>query len=99
MRTEPVQIFGEIAKCLLIGLTIFYVLDWGVFEVRRARGTAMGSVPVEQYLQTPLKDNKAEYDYMGTADQSCSRTLFPQYAASQWNLPCWWLERHKAEWE
>lgn len=98
MRT-PLEILGEAAKFLLVGLAVLYVLDWTVFEARRARGTAMGSVAVEQYLQTPLKGSKAEYDYLGTANQVCSRTLFPQYAASQWNSPCWWLERHKAQWQ
>lgn len=99
MRTLALEILGLAAKYLIIGLAILYVSDWSVFEVRRMRGAAMGSVTVEQYLQTPLKGNKAEYDYMGTADQPCSRTLFPQYAASQWNSPCWWLRRHKAQWE
>jgi len=99
MRIQPLQILGEGAKYLLIGLTVLYALDWSVFEVRRARGTATGNVAVEQYLQTPLKGNKAEYDYLGTTDQSCPRTLFPQYAASEWSSPCWWLEQHKARWE
>jgi hypothetical protein len=99
MRIEPLELSGQIAKCLLLGLILLYLLDWGVFELRRARGNGMGSVSVEQYLQTPLKGQKAEYDYLGTAEQTCSRTLFPQYAASQWNPPCWWLQRHKAQWE
>jgi len=99
MRISPLEILGKAAKYLLVGLAILYVSDWSVFEVRRARGTAMGSVAVEQYLQTPLKGDKAEYDYLGTANQTCSRTLCPQYAASQWNLPCWWVKRHKAQWE
>jgi hypothetical protein len=99
MRIEPVQILGETAKYILLGLLVVYTGDWSSFEVRRAGGAAMGSVPVEQYLQTPLKGDKAEYDYMGTTDRSCSRTLFPQYAASQWNLPCWWVARHKAQWQ
>jgi len=99
MPIEPLEILGKGAKYFLIGLLVLYALDWSVFEVRRARGTAMGSVPVEQYLQTSLKGGKAEYDYLGTANQSCARTLFPQYAASQWNLPCWWVERHRARWQ
>jgi len=99
MPNQPFEVLGEIAKYLLIGLAIAYVLDFSVFEVRRARGTAMASAPVEQYLQTPLKGNKAEYDYLGTTNQACGRSLFPQYADSQWNAPCWWLERHKAQWQ
>ena len=99
MRIDPLDLSGRIAKYLLVVLLLLYALDSTVFVVRRSRGTAMGSVPVEQYLQTSLKGNKAEYDYLGTSNQSCSRTLFPQYAASQWNLPCWWMARHKAQWQ
>ena len=99
MRIQALDILGEAAKRLLVGLAVLYVLDWSVFEARRARGTAMSTVQVEQYLQTPLKGNKAEYDYMGTNNQSCSRTLFPQYAASQWTSTCWWLQKHKAQWQ
>ena len=80
-------------------MAVLYILDWSAFEVRQMRGTAMGSVSVERYLQTSLKGNKAEYDYLGTADQACSRTLFPQYAASAWSVPCWWLQRHKTQWQ
>jgi len=99
MAIHPLEILGKAAKYFLISLTILYAVDWTVFEARRVRGTAMGSVAVEHYLQTALKGNKAEYDYMGTTEQSCSRSLFPQYAASQWTTPCWWLVRHKAQWQ
>jgi len=93
------RILGLAAKYLLIGAAILYALDFGVFQARRLRGTAMGSVAVDQFLATPLKGNKAEYDYLGTANQTCSRSLFPQYAASNWNTPCWWLTRHNATWQ
>lgn len=99
MRIEPIEILGQTAKYVLIGAALLYLLDWSVFALRRTRGTAMGNVAVEQYLQTPLKGDKAEYDYMGTSDQPCSRTLFPQYASQQWSVPCWWLARHKAQWQ
>jgi hypothetical protein len=59
----------------------------------------MKGVAVEQYLATPLKGNKAQYDYMGTANENCARTMFPQYAASTWNPPCWWLEHHPQRWQ
>ena len=84
---------------VVVGLALFYFADWGIFEIRRARGAGMGSVPVEQYLKTQLKGNKAEYDYLGTTDQSCALTALPQYAASALNPPCWWLERHKQRWQ
>ena len=87
------------AKYLLILLAVFYAVDWIVFEVRLGRGTAMGTVTVEQYLSSTLKGNKAEYDYLGTADAQCSRTVFPQPMASVWNPPCWWLQRHPTQWQ
>ncbi len=93
------RILGEAAKYLLISLAILYALDWSVFEVRRMRGSGMGSVAVDQFLATTLKGNKAEYDYLGTANQNCSHSLFPQYAGAEWNSPCWWLARHNAQWQ
>jgi len=98
-RSNPLKILGLAVKYLLISVAILYAIDWIVFEVRQARGAGMGSILVEQYLATTLKGNKAEYDYVGTAEVSCSRTIFPQYAASTWNPPCWWLEQHKKRWE
>lgn len=93
------RILGEAAKYVVIALMILYGLDWGVFEVRRVRGSGMGSVAVDQFLATTLKGSKAEYDYLGTTNQNCSRTLFPQYGAANWNPPCWWLERNKTSWQ
>ena len=93
------RILGDAAKYLLITLAILYALDWGVFQARRVGGNGMGSVPVDQFLSTTLKGNKAEYDYLGTANQACSRTLFPQYANSSWNPPCWWLQHHNTTWQ
>jgi len=93
------QALGAAAKCVFLVLAVLYAVDWGVFETRLGRGSAMGSVTVDQYLSTPLKGNKAEYDYLGPAEKKCSRTIFPQYAASAWNAPCWWLQRHPTEWK
>jgi hypothetical protein len=90
---------GRVALSFLIGLALAYAIDWIVFGLRLSRGNAMGTVTVQQFLKTPLKGNKLEYDYLGPADASCSQTLFPQYAASTWNPPCWWLQRHKTRWE
>ena len=98
-RSYSLKILGLIAKYLVISLAVLYLVDWLVFEVRELRGTGLRTVSVEQYLATPLKGSKAEYDYMGAADEDCSRTLFPQYAKSAWNPPCWWLEKHNQRWE
>lgn len=99
MRIDILRHLGRAAKYLLITLAILYGADWVVFEVRQMRGIGLGSVTVEQYLKTPLKGNKAEYDYLGDAGQNCSNSAFPQYAVSAWNPPCWWLKRHNQRWQ
>ena len=84
---------------LAIGLLILFAIDWSVFAVRRIAGGGLGTVAVDQFVAGSLKGNKTEFDYIGTVNQSCSQTVFPQYASSQWNPPCWWLRRHRAHWE
>jgi hypothetical protein len=99
MQIHPLRYIARITLYLLFSLSMLYALDWIVFEIRLARGTGVGSVPVEQYLKTPLKGSKMEYDYLGTSDATCPRTAFPQYAASALNPPCWWLKRHNQRWQ
>jgi hypothetical protein len=74
---------------------LLYVGDWLVLRVRVSHGTGYGTVQVNQFLATPLKGNKVEYDLMGTGPVTCSRSIFPQ----QGNPACWWLERHPTQWE
>jgi hypothetical protein len=99
MQIQPLRILKQAAKYLLISLAVLYVADLSVFEIRQARGAGLGSISVEQYLKTQLKGNKAEYDYLGAEDEKCSMAIFPQYAASAWNPPCWWLKRHTQRWQ
>jgi hypothetical protein len=67
-----------------------YVGDWAVWRARVARGDGMGMVSVGTMIVTPLKDNKEEYDWEGTKEVACSRSLFPQAGGGA----CWWLARH-----
>jgi hypothetical protein len=88
----------RVSKVLVMSLVllgILYAGDWMVLRFRIARGTAYGSVNVDQFLSSALKGNKTEYDFVGTVPKPCSRSLFPQ----QGNPACWWLERHKSQWE
>ena len=89
---------GRLVRLMLmlaVLLGLLYLGDWAVLRVRVAHGTAYGVVQVNQFLATPLKGNKVEYDFMGTAPASCSHSIFPQ----QGNPACWWLERHRSQWE
>jgi hypothetical protein len=92
-------IIAKAVKYLLMVTVILYAVDWCVFEVRYMRGAGISSVQVDQFLKTPLKGSKAEYDYLGTGNQNCALAGFPQYAGGQWNAPCWWLKRHAVSWQ
>jgi len=81
-------------RVVIAALIVAYLVDWAVLRIRIARGTAYGTVQVDQYLSTPLKGNKAEYDYLGTTTVSCARSIFPHGAA-----PCWWRNSHKSVWQ
>lgn len=82
-------------KVLLVAAVVVWLSDWAVFRVRAARGMGFDSVQVQEFLSTAMKGNKQEYDYMGTADVTCARALFPHGGAPA----CWWLRRHLQEWE
>jgi hypothetical protein len=86
---------ARFAVTVLILLAVLYVADWLVLRYRVGRGTAFDSVEVDQFLATPLKGNKAEYDFVGSYQQPCARSMFPQ----QGKPPCWWVRRHTAVWE
>ena len=86
---------GRVAIAIAVLTELLYVADCMVLRFRIAHGTAYGVVEVNQFLATPLKGNKVEYDLMGTVQKTCSRSIFPQKG----NPACWWLERHKSQWE
>jgi hypothetical protein len=89
----------QIAKIALLSLLaaslLVYVIDEIVLQVRIKHGTAYRVVQVNQFLTTPLKGQKEEYDLMGTVPVTCARSLFPQPNAPA----CWWLERHANQWQ
>lgn len=76
---------GILALIALVALT--YAVDWIAF---RLEGSPQSVVTVNRTLVIPLKNNKMEYDYVGTFDEPCSVSLFPQIGLS----PCWQLRRN-----
>ena len=77
-----------IAVGLLAAVIVAYAGDWLVYNVR---GEPVSKVTVSHFLSAPLKNNKQELDYLGSEDQVCSRSLFPQGG----HPPCWYLQRHR----
>jgi hypothetical protein len=72
-----------------------YIGDYAIWRTRMSHGSGAGTIAVDQYLATPLKGNKAEYDFLGTVQQPCSRSLAPHGGMQ----PCWWLARHTSQWQ
>jgi hypothetical protein len=89
------EILGQVAKIIVLAAVLLWVSDWAVFRIRAARGTGFDSVQVQEYLSTALKGDKQEFDYLGTAQVSCARALFPHGGAPA----CWWLRRHTTQWQ
>lgn len=86
---------GLALQYVAIVVLVLYLLDWAIFVMRHARGHGTATVVVEQYLATPLKGEKVEYDYMGEAQVTCAEALFPHGSYPV----CWWVRRHKNKWE
>jgi hypothetical protein len=72
---------------LVAAFVVTYGGDWAIYKLR---GSPTSTVTVNRFLTVPLKGNKIEYDYVGTAEQACSVSLFPQAGQS----PCWHLRRN-----
>ena len=86
---------GRFVIVLIVVFVLLYAGDWAVARYRVSHGTAFDSVEVDQFLATPLKGSKTEYDLTGSFQQKCTRSIFPQ----QGQPACWWVRRHSAQWE
>lgn len=76
------------AVVLAVLFAAVYAGDWAVFQLR---GSPMDKVTVNRFQVIPLKAQKTEYDYLGTDDVPCSKSLFTQDGAQG---PCWQLRKH-----
>lgn len=72
---------------LAAGFVFTYLGDLALFKLR---GSPQSTVNVNLFQTVPLKGNKEEYDYLGSQQQPCSESLFPQAGLSA----CWLLRRH-----
>jgi hypothetical protein len=77
----------RVVVVLVAGFVATYGGDWAIYKLR---GSPTSTVSVNRFMSVPLKGNKIEYDYVGTADVPCSVSLFPQAGQS----PCWRLRRN-----
>ena len=69
-----------------------FVLDFAVYKLR---GSPQSQVIVNRFLSVPLKGQKTEYDFLGTANVPCVVALFPHSGET----PCWYLQLHPNQWD
>ena len=93
MRLPPWTV--RASKITFAVALLLVVADWAVFRLRVARGTGLASVEVRQFMATPLKANRTEYDYVDTIEQPCVRSVLPHQALP----PCWWVQMHRDQWQ
>ena len=82
-------------KYVLVAALALFLLDWLVYAVRRADGGGTATVVVHEYLASPLKGGRVEFDDMGKKKVTCAEALFPHGPLSV----CWWVRRHTDKWE
>jgi len=78
---------GRVLAALVLLFATVYLADWAIYKLR---GGPTGHVTVNRYVSIPLKGQRTEFDYLGTADTPCAEALFLQNGQS----PCWQLRRN-----
>jgi hypothetical protein len=71
---------------------VSFAIDWTLYVLQ---GSPQSSVTVNQFMSVPLKGQKTEYDFLGTANVACDLALFPHGGET----PCWYLKSHSNQWE
>jgi hypothetical protein len=81
-------------KRILLGavavLCLAYAIDFAQARLRLAGGGSLGSVTVNRYSVIHEKNNRMEFNYVGSDQQTCLRSLFPHFGYT----PCWYARRH-----
>lgn len=85
------RLFAIAAVGLCVAGGLAWLVDFGVFEYRVARNdNPYGSVTVYEYYAIGEKNQRTEYVYNATEQQTCANAFFPHSG-----LPtCWYARRH-----
>ena len=83
---------GRAFLALAVATLAAYAGDSIVYALR---GSPSSTVTVNRFMGVPLKGNKEEFDYLGTAQVHCAVALFPHNGQD----PCWHLRRNPNQWD
>lgn len=76
---------------LIAAPALAYAADFVVLKIKIATNhNPYGTVTVRSYYSIAKKNNKVEYDYIGTEDEICTHSLFMQGG----HTPCWYASSH-----
>jgi hypothetical protein len=91
MRTLGRWLMRVLLAVAIVSLAA-YAIDFMVYKLRESPHS---TVAVSQYMSIPLKGQKTEYDFLGSASVPCAVALFPHGGQD----PCWHLRRNPDQWE
>jgi len=78
-----------VSCCALAGLAL--ASDYVVFRYRVSRNLSpYGTVTVQEYYVIQEKNNRIEYVYKDTQQDTCMNALFPHSGYA----PCWYARKH-----
>ena len=83
-------IFHWLQRVAIVFALSFVAAYGGDLVLYKLRGSPQNKVTVNQYVTIPLKGNKQEFDWLGSADAPCAESLFSQSGLTA----CWQLRRH-----
>jgi hypothetical protein len=86
-RQYSIKLAQNIVLGLLVAGALSYPLDWLVWTLRHE---PTDTITVEHYTVAEQKANKEGWYPDGSADVTCSRSLFGETGGGS----CWWLRRH-----
>ncbi len=80
-----------VAGGLAVLLALTYAVDYLVLRYRMsANGNAFSTVTVRSYYAVQEKNNRTEFVFKDSEDQTCVHSLFSHLNYA----PCWYLTRH-----
>jgi hypothetical protein len=85
------KILARTLMALAAAAVLAYAADYLIWRYRVATGhQAYGSVSVDFYYASQMKDGRTEYDFQPPQPETCTNSLFPHSGYS----PCWYLRKH-----
>jgi hypothetical protein len=85
------KFIATILKAMVAAALLTYLGDYAFWRHKVATGhNAYGTVTVQYYYASQMKDGKTEYDFPPPQQETCANSLFPHSGYR----PCWYERKH-----